>query len=152
MEMGLWKGDPVLPYSKRHLTFGSPWVWRYRELLRNDSVLKRSSEEWSTPPRFEVWRRSVANLHVEHHKRWTMKDFCLGSSEGLAFSFSMTPIQPLYFYMLIYYSLRFFRLYFTDDIFNLPQKCKHSKGVLQTHCLEQLSDGKFSGKFSRSPV
>ena len=37
MEMGLWKGDPVLPYSKRHLTSGSPWVWRYRELLRNDS-------------------------------------------------------------------------------------------------------------------
>ena len=116
------------------------------------TVLKRSSEEWSTPPRFEVWRRSVANLHVEHHKRQTTKDFCLGSSEGLAFSFSMTPIQPLYFYRLIYDSLRFFRLYFTDDIFNLPQKCKHSKGVLQTHCLEQLSNGKFSGKFSRSPV
>lgn len=58
---------------------------------------------------------------------------------------------PIFIYVNIL-QFEIFGLYFTGDIFNLPQKCKHSKGVLQTHCLEQLSNGKFGGKFSLSPV
>lgn len=58
---------------------------------------------------------------------------------------------PIFIYVNIL-QLEIFGLYFTGDIFNLPQKCKHSKGVLQTHCLERLSNGKFGGKFSLSPV
>lgn len=71
---------------------------------------------------------------------------------------SARPVPRLDFYsrpVFVYVNVlqcETFRLYFTGDIFNLPQKCKHSEGVLQTSRPERLSDGEFSGKFSLSPV
>lgn len=158
--------DSSLKYDCHHKLWSMQWARRLRaQQSRNCTwLLTLYWEEsvtacWGMMDHSKLWSAEwsgglelkAKDLLVWHHKNDDERSLPEKQLSARLVPRPDSHSRPVFVYVNML-QCEMFGLYFISDIFNLPQKCKHSEGVLQTSRLERLSDGEFSGKFSLSPV